>query len=420
MAKAAPVEDLASEDAPSESLLRRYPATIVALLSAFAFFAALVKNSLANGTTGVDFGVFYLGGDLISRGDYDGAYNNTAFADQLATDLFPALEGSSSVTHFISTPTFGWFSQPLAWLPFDASLVVWLVAGVAALAVSGKMLGLPWWTIGVLAISPPMALNTILGQTGAFVLLLFALMHMSITNDRRILAGALAGLIILKPPLAIGYGLLWLLQSRRYWKSIVASAVVGIGVSIPTFIGGFGPWRTFIETMTERTATESAWSQQASSIAEFLKGLNPQASSTITLIFWTIGGVGAALLMVGAVRKYRGDLEILSAAAVLATMLGSPHVLVYDSFILLIPVAVAYRRGILTGDRAGILAAIYTVGLAFGPVLYTIQFDSFGRGIGLDLPALIACIWLLVRWNDQAEASTPMATADSASVLANA
>ena len=44
MAKAAPVEDLASEDAPSESLLRRYPATIVALLSAFAFFAALVKN----------------------------------------------------------------------------------------------------------------------------------------------------------------------------------------------------------------------------------------------------------------------------------------------------------------------------------------------------------------------------------------
>ena len=131
--------------------------------------------------------------------------------------------------------------------------------------------------------------------------------------------------------------------------------------------------------------------------------LSPFAASTGTTITWLLGLLVSAAFVAVGVRHYREDLEALSVIAVVATVLASPHLLIYDTFILLIPAAVAHRRGLLTGDRAGVLAAIHVVSIAFGPAIYLLQADRLGRGISLEMPALLACTWLIHHWNRRSE-----------------
>ncbi|MFT7473943.1 MAG: hypothetical protein ACI81L_000858 [Verrucomicrobiales bacterium] len=393
-----------SEDAAGSTILRRRPWSVVSVVLASGFLFGVVSNAIKKETIGIDFGVFHAGGSLIRTSGYDAVYNTTTFSNFLTTEYFPSLVGSRTVSHFISTPTFGWFSQVLSLVPFTAAFVLWLLLGAFALVSACRHLGLPRWTPVVLLISPIMALNTSLGQTGPFALLLFAYIHRETVEDRPFRLGVLSGLFILKPPLALGYGLLWLIWSRRYLHSLLAAAFTGLLLSVPTFIGGLQPWRGFIGAMEERADAESAWSQQSSSVPEFLKLFLPNAPSWVTVLSWGIGLGAAAMLVLVAQRRFGHDAEVMSAAAVVATVVASPHLLVYDSLILLVPAAVAYRRGLLTGDRAGLLAAIMTASFAFGPVIYNLQYDVAGRGIGMELPALVACVWLLVRWNEQKQA----------------
>lgn len=405
------------ETTDGQTLLRRYPWTIVALLASIGLLIGFVRNAVADGKFGIDFGVFYTGGSLISSDGFAAAYDTERFTEALATDLFPSLAGTTIVSHFISTPTFGWFAQALSWLPFGPALAVWLLAGVCALIWSVRLLRLPMWVVLALVASPAMTFNTILGQTGPFVLLLFAWLHLAVVEDRRVRAGAFAGLLILKPPLALGYGLVWLVQAKRYRKSMVTAAAVGLVLSLPTLVGGVRPWRLFIDAMGERADAEGGWSQQSQSVTEFLKQLAPQSPSLVTVIFWAVGLVVALAVVIAGNRRFGHDVEAMSAVAVVATVVGSPHLLVYDTFILLIPVAVAYRRGLLTGERAGMLAAIYSVSIAFGPVLFFVQYDIVGRGVSPELPALLLSCWLLLRWED--ESSTGSASG-SVPVLADA
>jgi len=156
--------------------------------------------------------------------------------------------------------------------------------------------------------------------------------------------------------------------------------------------------------MLERAESESAWSQQSGSVSEFVKQLSPGAPSVVTVGSWILGLAVAGVLLWLAQRRYGDDHEVLSAAAAIATVVASPHLLVYDSLILVIPVAVAYRRGVLTGDRAGFLAAITVGAIAFGPVAFDAQFGVIGRGIGLEFPALLLFAYLLDKWFREAAA----------------
>lgn len=110
----------------------------------------------------------------------------------------------------------------------------------------------------------------------------------------------------------------------------------------------------------------------------------------------------------------------MSAAAIVASVLASPHLLTYDTMIFVIPVAVAYSRGLLTGDRGGMLFAIVAVSYVLGPVLYIMQFEILGRGIGLELPAVLLCCALLVRWDGEAPESSDSESERLAPVLADA
>jgi hypothetical protein len=380
------------------SSARAFRLAMVAVACSAALFLGLVANSLEDETFGIDFGVFHAGGHLIADSGYEAAYDTAVFSPYFADQYFPATRERASNTHFISTPTFGWAAQALASVPFDLARALWLLTGAMVLVPAARLLDLPRWSPLVLLLSPAMAMNSALGQTGPFVLLLFVLVHRAMRSGHLGRAGAIAGLMVLKPPLAIGYGVLWLYRAKRYGTALVAAATTGVLLSVPTFVDGLAPWRTFIEVMADRADTEGAWSQQSQSLAEFLKLAMPGAGSSLTITFWVLGLGAGFVCIVLADRRWAGDNEMLSAAAVVATVVASPHLLIYDTFVLAVPVAVAYHRGVLDPQRSALLAAIVASTIAFGAVIYDAQFDLIGRGIGLEFPGLVLCIILLVRW----------------------
>lgn len=269
-----------------ETIMRRNPWSVLAVVVSVFYAARVVADALSDRLLGVDFGVFHAGGSLIGSEGYDAAYDTDRFTEVLATDYFAPVGDGANVSHFISTPTFGWFAQALAWLPFTPSLIIWYIAGLLLLVPACRMLSLPNWVAAALLISPMMAINTILGQTGIFVLLLFIGIHIAHRENRLVLAGLLAGLIVVKPVLALGYGLLWLIQFRTYARSIAVAVATGAVLSIPTVIGGLGPWQGFLAAMQERADAESSWAQQAPSVPEFVKLLFPLSESWITLASW--------------------------------------------------------------------------------------------------------------------------------------
>ena len=354
----------------------------------FSLFGLAVVNSiLRSGDFPLDFLVFHGAGTLFSQGDSATAYDFEEFQAFLRQTYGGSTDGPS-LAHFLNPPPFGWLAQILSLVPLVPSFIAWSAAGVVASVASYRWLGLPIKAVPLLIISPMMVMNLGIGQTGAAALLITVAVHHLLIRDQRVLAGAVAGLFLLKPTLAFGLGLLWLVKARKYGAAIGASLFSGLVISLPTLVNGLDPWRNFLATSVERTELDSIITASASfSLAEFVK---PAVDATV--LIWVVGILLGLLFLTAVDRRHDGDIELLSGAAALVTVFFSPHILIYDSLILLIPVAVAYRRGALDANRLGMLVCI--VGLA-------VTTGVFVGGPPLEFPATLGAAALLVVWVDQ-------------------
>ena len=356
----------------------------------------------------IDFGVFHGGGSLIRSDGYSAAYSPETFGPYFISEYYPALADENSVSHFISPPPFGWLMQWVSYVPFEPAM--WIVMGLGFLVLLPvvRSLHLPLWSAALLALSPAMVQNVRLGQIGPFVLAAVVALHLASSRSEVWRAGLIAGLFILKPTLAIGYGLWWLIDVRRWHKAIAIAGLSGVVIAIPTFIGGIGPWTDFLDAMRFRVDAEGTWQQQSTSIPEWLKLASPLGPGGQTLVFWLAGIAVGAVVLISAKRKFGDDMEAMSAVAVTVTVLTSPHLLIYDTFVLVIPVAVAFGRGFLNRERVILLLGIHVGSIIFSSGLYDAQYSRFGRGIGFELIGLVVSMVLLMRWwNQAADVSSP-------------
>lgn len=377
---------------------------ITRLLAAGSFLtvlATLVSSVVLAGTIGVDLGVFQLGGELAADGAWSELYNGDAFSSRFQAELFPSLAEEATLNTFISTPSFALAVQPLAWLPFSVALMMWTLLTIGICAACVRVLGLGRaWALG-LVLSPALAVNLAIGQSAALFILLMVSVHLALRSGRGFVAGIGLGLLFaLKPPLAVGYALLWLVSLRRSARP-VAGALVGAGLAIvPTLLNGTGAWSSFLDATRSRVAIESSWQLNGVSLPEALKLLNPEADTWFTLAAWTVSLVVGGALLATAYRRWSGDPELLSGSAVLVTVLVSPHLAVYDTALLIIPLSVLWRRG-LSLDRVAVLVAIHGATLAFGRAIFDAQFDLLGRGMSVEFLGYATSLVLLYRWRNE-------------------
>jgi len=291
-------------------------------------------------------------------------------------------------------PFYALLYRPTAGLPYLASYAVWAVIGVTILAA-----GL-WLIHGAGVVRPllwsvcfyPAFATVSFGQNTFLSLGIFALVFSAVVSEHRFLAGLAAGLLLYKPQLLLGLGIWWLIDVRRYWPAILGGSVTaGVLAAVSWLL------------LPSETAE---WVRRLPDIAaydrfEFYNLHTPRGFSYLLTgdkrIGDVFGLVGLLLAVAWLVRfrlRHGGDARLVFAAAVLATLWGSPHTMTYEWALLIIPAVVLWDTQVeLRGEWLALFAVAW-VALFVSTPLTKAQLGLFGHAIQTSVPVLA---WVALR-----------------------
>ncbi len=158
-----------------------------------------------------------------------------------------------------------------------------------------------------------------------------------VLDKRPRLAGALVGLLAIKPHLAIVWPVFLALSGR--WRAFVAAAIAAVSFAVLAgFVFGFESYVRWFDSLaaSQRLITEQQITTPAyASLYANLLGLG--ASHTLAIVLHALSAVGGLILACVVFRK--GDLAVAGAALCAATLLISPYLFFYDFTLLLIGAA---------------------------------------------------------------------------------
>lgn len=371
------------------------PSRAAPLIRAAAPFGAIffaLGFWIHSATRFADFRVLHLGGELVSSSRWSEAYDVTAFG-AIARSRPEMAASHRELDVFLSTPTFGWAMQPFAALSFDLALVIWLTLGLASLVLATRLLALPPWVALVAVFMPFGVANLHHGQTGFFAIVLAATVHTLCVKDRKGWAGVAAGLVVLKPTLLLGVAIWWLLDWKRWYPAMLAAVPsAGLLMTPGLIVDGLEPWRLFADSTRNRVDVQADVVANQPTLREAAKRLLGGDIGTHLLTQLAIFVLGAASLWLVR-RRWFDRTDILSGAAIFVSILVSPHLYVYDSGLVLVPLAVASSWG-LRGDRVETLVGIYTV----SSLLTIMSLGPFGLLNDWIAPGTIGMAMMFVLW----------------------
>jgi alpha-1,2-mannosyltransferase len=294
---------------------------------------------LAGQVVGTDYLQFYSAGVTLRQGQSANLYN---FQYQSQLEQTIAGPGLTSFHAFITPPFFAWLYVPFTFLPYSWSFLIWSLVGFFFIWASIKLIAADQpnksfvWTLTWFPIFAAISF----GQNSLLSLFLFSLTYWLWKKDKYFLAGLVSSLILYKPQLVLGLGLLWLLEWRSSWKSLLGLAAGG------ATLAGLCFWLL--------PAASRAYIDLA---RNFLPGLMYQDQFPIwhlhslrgfwTMLFpgthWLSEGLSLLLSMAGIVvfilywQKNRLNKSLLFAGAICLTIWITPHAMIYDWSILIIP-----------------------------------------------------------------------------------
>jgi alpha-1,2-mannosyltransferase len=283
---------------------------------------------------GTDFSSFYAAGSLVLEGRAADVYDMAAhFARE--QQIFGA-----------ATPYYGWLypplflfvATPLALLPYPLALIAWQGATLALyLAVIAAILRQPRhqggaiarvWLL-VAAAFPAVFINLGHGQNGFLTAGLLGAALLALPQ-RPVLSGILFGLLAYKPQ----FGLLipFALLAGGQWRTMIAAGLTVIALAgVTTLAFGSEIWWVFA------ASTETA---RKLLLEQGDVGFEKLQSVFAAIRLWG-GGMSlayavqgaASLIAIGGVAwmwRSSPDRNLKAALLMVATLLGSPHVLDYD------------------------------------------------------------------------------------------
>jgi len=345
---------------------------------------------LAGQVIGTDYLQFYASGVTLQQGQTANLYN-FEFQSQLEQSI--AGPGLTSYHAFLTPPFMAWLFLPLTRLPYSWSFVAWSLLSFMFLWGSLKIIGsthtlkifvwaLTWF---------PIFASISFGQNSLLSLFLFCLVYGLWRKDKRLAAGLVSSLLLYKPQMVLGIGLLWLLDWRRDWKALLGLSLGG------ATLAGLSFWlmpdasrayldlaRTFLPGLIYRDQFP-LWHLHA------LRGF-------WILLFpgqvWLAEGLSLILSAVGVIaffffrRFRRSEPDLLFAAAICLTIWITPHAMIYDWSILLIP-AVLFWQALprLRHFLKPLYVLIWIVTLLSGPLVYG-QLKILPVAVQVSVPVL--------------------------------
>jgi alpha-1,2-mannosyltransferase len=227
-------------------------------------------------------------------------------------------------------------------LPYIWSFTAWSLLSILFLWVSLKLLSadqplkaflysLTWF---------PIFATISFGENSLLSLFILSLTFWLWRKEKYLLAGLASSLLLYKPQLILGVGLLWLLEYRRSWKSLLGLSLGGASLV------GLCLWllpdasRAYLE-LARNIIPGMIYQEQfplwhLHSLRGFWILFFPGQK-------WLVEGLSMILSVAGIVayiffwRVHRKESELLFAGAICLTVWITPHAMIYDWSILLIP-----------------------------------------------------------------------------------
>jgi len=337
---------------------RAYGAMLALALAGMA--AWLLWSSFIGLGPGGDFLSFYAASRQALAGQPAAAWSpDLHMAVEAAT-----IPGFSGDLAFFYPPPYLLVCWPLGLLPFGAALLVWIGAtGSVALNALVALLGRAGLTRRdgalLLLAFPGFWINMSAGQNGALTLAILA-GGFAFLDRRPILSGALFGMMIVKPQLAIA--LPFVLAATGRWKAFVAT---GFAVAAYTLISllctgaqGFGAFFANLEN----AASAASGGVDPALLQTWLAMLLP-LSSSLAIVVQAIVSLAVIMAAVVVARRGKVDAASLGALTTAATLAASPFVLDYDLLVAALPLGWLVARGTANGFRPWEKLSLATVGL---------------------------------------------------------
>ncbi len=288
---------------------------------------------------------------------------------------------------------------PLATLSYGWALVLWELLNVAIYAFSIYSVwrhcpGLrsEGLTIFILALGYPAFFHLLAwGQTSAIALACFTVSFLELRAGRLFTAGLAIGCLAFKPQLGIAAAFIFLLG--RQWRVVAGAVMAGLAQMLAAwFYYGTDVMRDYARHLLN--------------VADVFASLEPRPyqmhglrSFWAMLLPWPHLAFGAyvvtgLLVLIACLRCWKSGAPLSAkfAGLLLATVLVSPHLTVYDLVILAPAILLAsdWALGTAGPERASVgllLYACYVFPL-FGPV-------SHWTHLQLSVPAMAALLWTL-------------------------
>lgn len=384
-----------------------YPALI--LLTAFLGLLAMLAARVIAGwidpasqPLGNDFIAFWSAARLAVEGRPAAAYDMSVLT-AVHQAAIPGVYDFVLPWHY--PPTFLLVVYPLGLFPYFVALGLFLgvMAGFWAVLIRRMFADPRAWAVA--AAFPAGLWNLAAGQNGFLTAGLAGFAFLALDRRRPLLAGALIGLLAIKPHLAALFPLA--LLAERQWRSLAAAAVTVVVFSALS-VAAFG-WSTTAAFLHDLTLVprqlenhEINWLQVPSvCVAALSLGLAPRSAAIMH------GGVAlaAAICVWFAWRAETAPAEAKFATLSAASLLVSPYVFYYDLTWTGLAIAwlalLGLRAGFRRGQREFLAAAWLASGLAGAYNILDVQ-------LGLLLPLALTAVGTWYALSPRAAAGDPV------------
>lgn len=319
-------------------LARRGRITVAIVLIAIILICASAVRFSQSASPGsphalTDFDAFHIAGRLAAHGRLTDAYDARSFFLEQRR-----VSGTPSFMPWTYPPPFTAFAQGLSLLPIGMSYA--LFAGLSFafyLIVLRRICGeyLP----GVLiAVAPVIIINLRIGQNGFLISGLIGAFLLAAFGGRDQRAGAILGLLIIKPHLAVSIGIIALWR-RSIGLVAMAVTIAVLLIGLVTWFYGAGVWSLFFSAMREATGFLQSGYYQLFRMSSVYATLFSFGLSSAAAMAGQALCAGGALVLFGFALTRGMPTRYIAALACICAVLVSPYCYDYDLAILGIGIA---------------------------------------------------------------------------------
>jgi alpha-1,2-mannosyltransferase len=340
---------------------------------------------------GTDYIQFYAAGRTLLNGEGDQLYD---FSYQLQLEQDIAGPDFDSFHAFITPPFLALLYSPLSALSYEWSFVVWSSLGIACLYFSLRLLdpgGRKSQVIWALSWFPVFAAVSF-GQNSLLSLAILSVTYALWKRERHLLSGIVCSLLFYKPQLILGVGFLWLLDWRQSYKSLIGLILGGLGLTTMSIMLLPAASKEYAKFAFETLPTLSSfqgfpiWHSQTLRDAWLL--LLPGTRPIANVFHILISLVGLVLFY--RLRKFHADQNpLLFAMAICLTVLITPHAMIYDWAILIIPSLLLWEYRPTDRDQLRVLYALIWVVTFVTTQLTRGQLSLFSRALQVSVPVYV-------------------------------